>query len=128
MRARETERRRTLQLRHNTEHGITATGISKSVNDLVERVTAPVRASTKFDKHPAHMDPEELAAEIKRLEKSMYALAKELEFEKAAELRDQLRLVNQAALGLEPQTSLPTMRKRDSKTGRRHHRPGSSRR
>ncbi|MEX2598268.1 MAG: excinuclease ABC subunit UvrB [Dehalococcoidia bacterium] len=85
----ETTRRRAIQESHNTEHGIQPAGIQKAIRDITEaiREAAEPRASytTKRD-----MPKDELARVIKELEARMKAAAKELEFEKAALLRDEV--------------------------------------
>lgn len=88
----ETERRRTIQLEYNRQHGITPETIKKAVKDIAptaKAAEADERYSTARDKAAA-MSATELAAHIKRLEKEMFEAAKKLEFERAAVLRDQL--------------------------------------
>jgi excinuclease ABC subunit B len=90
----ETERRRAIQLAYNKEHNITPVGVSKAVKDLTDRVRkaaeerAPYAVGTPAGELPIPKD--ELAKLIKDLEKQMKQAAKDLEFEKAAALRDQL--------------------------------------
>ena len=97
----ETERRREKQLRFNEEHGITARGVNKAVRDLIDGVMAPSQASTEaleaFDLDLLR-DEKVLARELKRLEKQMMEQAKNLEFEAAAQTRDQLRRLKEQAL------------------------------
>lgn len=97
----ETERRREKQLRFNEEHGITARGVNKAVRDLIDGVMAPSQASTEaleaFDLDLLR-DEKVLARELKRLEKQMMEQAKNLEFEAAAQTRDQLRRLKEHAL------------------------------
>lgn len=97
----ETERRREKQLRFNEEHGITARGVNKAVRDLIDGVMAPSQASTEaletFDLDVLR-DEKVLARELKRLEKQMMEQAKNLEFEAAAQTRDQLRRLKEHAL------------------------------
>lgn len=85
----ETERRRRIQQLYNAEHGITPKGIRKTVHDITERV----KAITEIRKpHTARdeMPKEHLAHLIKELESQMKMAARNLEFEKAALLRDQI--------------------------------------
>lgn len=105
----ETERRRKLQTEHNAACGITPRGIVKPVTELIESHAepAPDDSGRRLTVHPARMSAEELAAETAMLEKGMLAAARELEFERAAELRDQIRLLNQAALGMNGQSAAP---------------------
>lgn len=97
----ETERRREKQLRFNEEHGITARGVNKAVRDLIDGVMAPSQASPEaleaFDLDLLR-DEKVLARELKRLEKQMMEQAKNLEFEAAAQTRDQLRRLKEQAL------------------------------
>jgi excinuclease ABC subunit B len=108
---RETNRRRTIQIAHNTEHGITPTTIVKDTgnsllealrgkgdgNDLVERLRLP---STKEEQERMIADSvmelteKDLRTAIKRVEKEMKDAARELNFELAAELRDQLKVLH----------------------------------
>lgn len=97
----ETERRREKQLQFNIDHGITARGVSKAVRDLIDGVLAPAQVSSSeladldFD---LIRDEKVLARELKRLEKQMMDQAKNLEFEAAAQTRDQLRRLKDQAL------------------------------
>ena len=90
----ETERRRTRQVAYNTEHGITAKSIRKAIRTGMERELAGHRtARAAFDPQAAAaaeaptVDREELVAE---LENEMLDAAARLEFERAAQLRDQI--------------------------------------
>ena len=99
----ETERRRQKQVEFNTEHGITPVGVRKDVADILEGAVAPgAKVKTKrgarkvaeptadyFDTVAA-MTPNEFKKEMKRLEDKMMEHAKNLEFEEAAAVRDQL--------------------------------------
>ncbi len=88
----ETERRRTIQHRHNVEHGIEPASIVKEVRDLTERMQqmAPDAAEREHGARPAELPKSELNKLIETLETEMKAAAKALEFEKAATLRDQI--------------------------------------
>ncbi len=88
----ETERRRTIQHRHNVEHGIEPASIVKEVRDLTERMQqmAPDVAEREHGARPAELPKSELNKLIETLETEMKAAAKALEFEKAATLRDQI--------------------------------------
>ncbi len=98
----ETERRRTKQIAANRANGITPQTIRKHVNDILELATpgAPT-ASRQFKKVAAQMDasdqltPQQVMKRIKALEKAMAQHAKNLEFEQAAAVRDQIRTLRQ---------------------------------
>jgi excinuclease ABC subunit B len=92
----ETDRRRTKQLAHNVKHGITPIGVSKRIKDIIDGVydQETARQELKAAQNQARyetMGEKGLARELKRVEKEMLECAKNLEFERAAELRDQLR-------------------------------------
>ena len=104
----ETNRRRAIQEQHNLDHDITPQGIVKSIRDLGDRVKIMAEAQESYGAEqpesilmdPALLPPAELAKLIKQIEKDMREAAKNLEFEKAAELRDQLVELRQAELGV----------------------------
>jgi excinuclease ABC subunit B len=100
----ETARRRERQIQFNKEHGITPRGISKSVADIMEgaRATAPTPAGRKKKGEvaaPADLRPETIVRQIKKLEAEMYKRARNLEFEQAARLRDEIERLKQLELG-----------------------------
>jgi excinuclease ABC subunit B len=86
----ETERRRRVQTEYNEEHGIVPASIVKQVRDLTDRV----RSQAAPDREPglalAQLPKDELARLVQELERQMKAAAQDLEFEKAALLRDQV--------------------------------------
>jgi excinuclease ABC subunit B len=82
-------RRRKIQEDFNKEHGITPQGIKKAIKDITERVTMVV-AEERAKYNASHVPPEEIARLIKDLESQMKKAAKNLEFEKAALLRDRI--------------------------------------
>ncbi len=93
----ETNRRRKIQEEYNRTHGITPKSVVKEVHDLTERVQGLAEEETGYKANerassPAvgEMTPAEIVHTIKDLEKKMKAAAAELEFERAAELRDQI--------------------------------------
>ncbi len=102
----ESDRRRAIQEAFNAKHGITPKGVSKRIKDLIEGV---------YDKDEAHrerkaaqeqasyesMSEKTLTKELKRVEKAMHDAAKNLEFEKAAQFRDQLKKLKLQAFGAE---------------------------
>ncbi len=103
----ETERRRDKQLAYNKAHGITPRSIQKAVTDIMEGAfgTGPssVRefAQVAEELHTyGHLTPKQLTQQVERLEKEMYRHARDLEFEDAARLRDQIRRLKKGSLGL----------------------------
>lgn len=100
----ETERRRTRQIAHNEANGITPRSIVKQVRDLIDGVYSEKtgKEMAKLDLERAKvedMSEKDIAREIKRLEKLMMEHARNLEFEKAARVRDQLALLREQAFG-----------------------------
>jgi excinuclease ABC subunit B len=85
----ETERRREIQQVYNEEHGITPQGIRKTIHDITERVKAVVETRTEYIVQ-GELPKEDLLRLIKDLEVQMKAASRNLEFEKAALLRDQI--------------------------------------
>jgi excinuclease ABC subunit B len=100
----ETERRRTKQIAHNLAMGITPRGVTKRIKDIIDGVynVDDARAELKEAQTRAKfedMSEKQISKEIKRLEKQMMDHAKNLEFEKAAQTRDQLSLLRQRVFG-----------------------------
>ena len=87
----ETERRRAIQEKYNEEHGITPQTIKKAVRDLIRISKSAEEAADKLKKDPESMTEKELNKLIKDITKKMKQAAAELNFEAAAELRDQLK-------------------------------------
>jgi excinuclease ABC subunit B len=90
----ETNRRRKLQMEYNEKHHITPRGIHKEIKTLTERIKAMSGASDTNGASPAvvlaGIPKDEALRLIKDLEAQMRAAAKQLEFEKAGQLRDQI--------------------------------------
>jgi excinuclease ABC subunit B len=84
----ETSRRRRIQEAYNKEHGITPQGIKKAIKDITERVKVVAEARAAYS--PTPISKEEVMRLIKDLEAQMRKAAKNLEFEKAALLRDRI--------------------------------------
>ena len=84
----ETKRRRDIQQKYNEEHGITPTSVRKNVRDAIEATQAADGGETLHGKKPKEMTGKELREYIKKLEKEMRQAAEDLQFERAAELRD----------------------------------------
>ncbi len=96
---RETRRRRDIQMAHNLRHNITPVGISKNVRDLTDRIKRMAEERAAYSVGPRDETPHPVLAEIPRdevnklikdLEKQMKQAARDLQFEKAASLRDQI--------------------------------------
>lgn len=87
----ETERRRRIQADYNEEHGIVPQTIKKSVRDVIEATkAADPQADTYEGKSPLELTKKELTDYIKLLEKEMKQAASDLQFERAAQLRDKI--------------------------------------
>ena len=84
----ETYRRRRIQEAYNQEHGITPQGIRKAIKDITERVKVVAEARAPYT--PTPISKEEVVRLIKDLESQMKKAARNLEFEKAALLRDRI--------------------------------------
>ena len=101
----ETERRRARQIAHNLAEGITPRSIVKQVRDLIDGVysekSAQGRPEARARSAPQveDMSEKDLGKRIKRLEKQMLEHARNLEFEKAARVRDQLAPLREQAFG-----------------------------
>jgi len=97
----ETERRRLKQLAHNAEHGITPRGVAKRVRDLIDGVVSDKGKELAAPELPnvEGLSEKEVGRRILQLEKQMYEHARNLEFEQAARLRDQLALLREQLLG-----------------------------
>ncbi|MFO1328629.1 MAG: excinuclease ABC subunit UvrB [Rubrivivax sp.] len=100
----ETERRRTRQIAHNLAQGITPRSVTKRIRDLIDGVVSDktAREEARTAKAAAEveaMNEKDLGKRIKALEKQMLEHARNLEFEKAARVRDQLALLREQAFG-----------------------------
>ncbi len=101
----ETDRRRAKQIAYNGEHGITPQTIRKAISDIMEgaHAGAPQRARdyarvAETEAEYARLTPQQMSRRLKALEKQMYQHARDLEFEKAAEVRDQIRALRAQGL------------------------------
>ncbi|MBL0918161.1 MAG: excinuclease ABC subunit UvrB [Hydrogenophaga sp.] len=103
----ETERRRAKQITHNATHGIEPRSVNKRIKDLIDGVYSE-KAGKEADRLAAEsaaraeldeMSEKDVAKEIKRLEKLMLEHARNLEFEKAAQVRDQLARLKARVFG-----------------------------
>lgn len=92
----ETTRRREIQTAYNKEHGITPKGVSKKIKDIIDGVYdmdegGRERKAMQEQANYESLSEKQIAKEMKRIEKGMHDAAKNLEFEKAANFRDQLK-------------------------------------
>ena len=103
----ETQRRRAKQVAHNLKNGITPRSIVKQIRDLIDGVYSE-KAGKEAEKlerdamqraQVEEMSEKDISREIKRLEKLMMEHARNLEFEKAARVRDQLAILKEQAFG-----------------------------
>ena len=97
----ETERRRSIQEAYNEKHGIVPTALNKKITDVMdvgesvdESSSSPVSAKVAEPK-AGYLDPKQIAEQISALETQMMHHARELEFEKAAKLRDEIHQLQQ---------------------------------
>ncbi len=96
----ETERRRAKQKAYNEAHGITPKSVKKEVRDIIDGVYRPDAPSREdIAENVGSMTEKELSARIKKLEKEMFEYAKNLDFEKAAAVRDKLAELKSRVLG-----------------------------
>ena len=86
----ETERRRAIQDAYNKAHGITPESVKKSVRDVIEATKAADDVSDYEGKSPLELTKKELTEYVKKLEKEMKQAAADLQFERAAQLRDRI--------------------------------------
>jgi excinuclease ABC subunit B len=108
----ETDRRRTKQAEHNEAHGITPTGLNKKIADIMEgaggggrgrrRAERPgEKAAEEAERYRAKTgdrSPEQILKDLGKLEDDMYKAASDLDFEKAARLRDEISELKEAAM------------------------------
>lgn len=86
----ETERRRDIQDAYNKAHGITPESVKKSVRDVIEATKTADDVSDYEGKSPLELTRKELTEYVKKLEKEMKQAAADLQFERAAQLRDRI--------------------------------------
>ena len=108
----ETERRRVKQIEYNEERGITPQGLNKKVSDILDDSpysSKPARSSKSkkvaetsgdYNVEQKHLSPAEQISQLKKLEKEMYKAAKGLDFETAAQLRDEVKNLKSSMVGI----------------------------
>jgi len=105
----ETDRRREKQVAHNLKHGITPKGINKSIADILEGSVAPgaggrsarnkaMAIAERSGKYTVDINPKDIWKTIELMEKQMFQAAKDLEFEVAAKLRDEIEKLKKRAM------------------------------
>ena len=122
----ETERRRTIQRAYNEEHGITPLGIQKTIRDIGDRLRQVAEEPATYTT-AADLPKDELVRMIMELERQMKTAAKELDFERAALLRDQVVELRREQQGVEASPALQSLStqtrrpdKRAARGGRTH--------
>lgn len=107
----ETERRRAKQIAFNEQHGIVPQGVKKDVQDILEGAVVPgsrsrkrgaaAKAAEENARYEAQLNsPSEITKRIRQLEEKMFELARDLEFEAAAQLRDEIQKLRERLLAL----------------------------
>jgi len=96
----ETDRRRAIQEAYNLEHGITPSSIVKSIDEVMSSIYERDYVTVAADEQDQFRTHGELEAHIAELRQQMKAAAANLEFEKAAQLRDRIKQLKSRDLGL----------------------------
>jgi excinuclease ABC subunit B len=111
----ETERRRARQIEFNAAHGIAPRSVSKQVKDLIDGVysekAAKAAGAQRAAAEPEVLDEKDLGKRLKLLERQMLEHARNLEFEKAARVRDQLAMLRDQAFGASVQDKIVPLSK-----------------
>jgi len=124
----ETDRRRAIQAAYNVEHGITPEGIQKTIRDIGDRLRGIAEAPADYDVAASDLPKDELARMIIELERQMKTAAKELDFERAALLRDQVVELRREQLGDGMPESLRSLSGQGKRPEKRKMRGGRTRR
>ena len=130
----ETKRRRAIQMRYNEDHGIEPQTIRKAINDIMSYVTDEVGSTTaeQVNKELAELSREEVLRIISSMEDDMASASKNMDFEEAARLRDQVVKLRVQVEGGSEEDVLKDLKKgarKGSAYGNRKHAAyGSSRR
>ncbi|MGH8773504.1 MAG: helicase-related protein, partial [Burkholderiales bacterium] len=101
----ETGRRRQKQIAYNSARGITPRGIAKGVKDMIDGIYDYDSARERYKAAQVsaryeHLSEKQLTQQVKKLEKEMLAAARNLEFERAAQLRDELKQLKERLFGV----------------------------
>jgi excinuclease ABC subunit B len=97
----ETDRRRSIQKQYNIDHGITPETVRKAILELGPALEADY-STVPLEGEGAEIPPDQVPAEVARLTEEMRTAAEAMEFEKAAQLRDRIRALQDADLGVGP--------------------------
>ena len=124
----ETYRRRDIQAAYNLEHGITPAGIKKTIRDIGDRLRQIAEESAEYSVDASELPKEEIARMIIELEKQMKTAAKELDFERAALLRDQVVELRREQMGDGMPESLRSLSSESKRPDKRKMRGGRTRR
>ena len=123
----ETERRRAIQRAYNEEHGITPLGIQKTIRDIGDRLRQVAEEPSTYTT-TADLPKEELARMIMEIERQMKTAAKELDFERAALLRDQVVELRREQQGAGVPEALQSLSQQTRRPDKRAARGGRTRR
>ncbi len=123
----ETERRRVIQAAYNEEHGITPLGIQKTIRDIGDRLRQVAEEPSTYTT-AADLPKDELARMIIEIERQMKTAAKELDFERAALLRDQIVELRREQLGTGVPEGLQSLSAQTRRPDKRAQRGGRTRR
>ncbi len=110
----ETERRRNKQMSFNEQHGITPKGVEKAIRDIIDGIPDKMKPAQQMYLHEEQLrgaiaereaeygskTPQQIGTMLKKMEKQMFAHARNLEFEEAARIRDQIDAVRNGNLAL----------------------------
>ncbi|MDA8484201.1 excinuclease ABC subunit UvrB [Pseudomonas resinovorans] len=107
----ETERRRNKQMAFNEAHGIVPKGVKKDIQDILEGATVPgsrsnkrkamAKAAEESARYEAELrSPSEITKRIRQMEEKMFQLARDLEFEAAAQMRDEIQKLRERLINL----------------------------
>ena len=123
----ETERRRTIQAAYNAEHGVTPLGIQKTIRDIGDRLRQVAEEPSTYTT-AADLPKEEITRMIMEIERQMKQAAKELDFERAALLRDQVVELRREQQGDPTAERLQSLSSQTRRPDKRAQRGGRSRR